>query len=186
MAAKTRSAFAVCTVLILGGCNPFSQACEPDALVKSYLTTEPAWKIVTPDDLSSGGDFGWHIENSEKCPGLVSFKPDGGKVNAAALLLFEKRGDKIFQKLVVVKKDAKGFVVETLIEPLEVNSALFLRTVPPGTYEDVDTGRTVAIAHEAIALDAGEEGAIIYYRKGGKYRSLFTWKFVKPGAFSFE
>jgi hypothetical protein len=60
-----------------------------------------------------------------------------------------------------------------LSQPQGVAYLSVIHKLPPGTYDDGEGGK-VRVKQDAIAYEAIEAGAIMYYFEQGKFRSLQT------------
>ena len=87
--------------------------------------------------------------------------------------MLERSGDsKRIQKTIVVGRRA-GAVWEKTISPE------FATPVPeivvrarPGRYKDMETGRSLALAHDGVIVGSWDAWSSLYYLSGGKVKSL--------------
>jgi hypothetical protein len=145
----------------------------PPAVASELRASFPDWKIVELGMLDSADQNIWRTQNPEQCPGIASGHFTGGGDEIAVTLVRTSQG-KLHQQVLLFSKSTSSPHAILILAPTEVASISVIQKMNPGRYGNPESGESVTIERDSLALTALEKGTIQYYWKGRKFRSIIT------------
>lgn len=149
-------------------------ACAPNAVVHAALVEHPGWTILGIDELSVDDRDLWTQHRSPDCPGLALLRmAEGGDFYAVTLI--SNAGGGWRQKVLLVPSTSMdGSGVRVLVEPRDVIRPAVVWRLPPGSYEDRETGALVLLPYDGVAFEQIEATSTIFYLQDGEVRSFLA------------
>jgi cytochrome c-type biogenesis protein CcmE len=149
----------------------------PDEVRQLLAQKFPSWLTARFGDLSDEEQNQW--QNSKQrglCPGIAKGHFESPTSFSYALLLVPTNPETLGFKIVVAGKKSGKYelkVVEDIENFSYAGNAIY--TLPPGKYQDFYQEKTVTLTLDAFQWEIIYKGkAIMYYWKGGSYRTLIT------------
>jgi hypothetical protein len=149
-----------------------NQSCNLPFEAQSILNTQlPAWKIVELSDLSKDDQELWTKKRSGACPGLARghFR---GPLTSYGVTLIRRKGKRTYQTLVLLEENNKSYKLTTL-SPAQITSRICVTfTVPPDSFDDLRTRKTIRTRTESIAYEDIEAGMWVYAWRKGHFQGI--------------
>jgi len=171
-----RSCLIYLIALVTCASRSWAKPCDAITLpseIKSILEKEfVGWRIVTPELLSSPEQRQlWKEEFSSECPGIISGHFRGQQVEYA-INLIRGSDNTLEQQVVFFGVSTEGFAKTVLVPPSRATIVNVLRKGAPGMYRDPDTGRSVKVRFDTIALARTWAGAVAFYWDGKRFQRI--------------
>jgi len=147
-----------------------------DTAVARYY---PGYSVVGPGELSPDlREYFAHNYRGSR-PGCVEADFDGDGTRDYALLLREKTGGAVLERLVVLRGKSDGSFIPLTLETLKDQLGdFYIRAVAPGKIRKsaVDSGKeeTITLKRPAFELVLYEAASRVYFWSGDKFRPIQT------------
>lgn len=171
---RTLVMLALAGLMVVGISRPaaaYNPCTEISPLVANYLSANPGWTIVLPEDLGRDRAQMWQRQHRRLCPGMaeVDFDGSGRTFTALALIRHNLRNE---EKLVLLRQEANGIAVRVLVPEEHSGAPLALIRLPPGPAAEWDGGAIIAIPHESLGVIWHEASARQYFWDNGAFRCV--------------
>lgn len=147
----------------------------PVAVQRAILGEFNTWDIVTINDLAADDQMLWTKKHPDECPGIAWAEFNGRGTPSYAVTLIRRERGKLWQTLVVAAAGRGGkYNLIVLSKPQETAQVSVVEKLPPGRYSNADQSLDVSTRYPVIQYEVIESGAIIYFWKNGRYKSLIA------------
>lgn len=135
-----------------------------------YLKANPAWHIVTTNDLAQDDRIFWQKHSRDHCPGLTVVDFDGTGQPFTVLGLLRGSASNAEQMTIALR----GKDVHTLRAAHKAGNPTVLYREKPGTAKEWDSEKRVVIAHQSVSIVQMESSSEQFYFAGGRFQSIWT------------
>jgi len=137
----------------------------------------PSWHVKRLEDFGAEDQKLWQSRRPGQCPGVVPAHLQFRSQFSYAVLLVPNSMDRPGLRVVVLYRTAGPPAFRALLllkDDKSRPSRQGLVKMPSGTYCGFENLHCVTLGLEAFNLEALEDGILLYYFRGGRFRTLQT------------
>ena len=159
-------------ILCLSSAYGQSSRCElPKSVSQTVARRWDGWNLLQVQDLRPDDQHLWRKKWNDACPSVVKGHFLASSKLSYAFSLINRKDN---QQQVILATPAGGgsFNFQTLSKPTHVAGFAVLYRLQPGTYQEVEGGRTVRTKLDSIADETIEAAVVMFYEEQGSFHSM--------------
>lgn len=146
-----------------------------ESLARLLARSAPGWRILELTDLESDDQKIWAEAHPDQPPGILSGRFTSDKEETCALLLTKRltpKRSRVQERLVLLERAGGRYRLRPIAKSNSARAHSVIHKAPAGMYSSAEGGDRISIQFDGIVYERLEAGALLYYWKAGRFRSL--------------